>query len=337
MASSFGMDIGDEDNAYGLVRTLKTKLRGIVKKGDRCEVHLTNYPESPSDLPRPIFEHAYPSGHEPPLDQLAIGAPSGASPTSIPLRCSNAKLRRNSTDSKQGTGSRNPPQDAWPNTPQDMMGMCNMWMQGMQGMMMQAMRGQNVQGQNAGGQANLANLNINKRKALSAATPLAITAGSQDPAGDTSREKEEPGAEAAQEQEQPGTEAAPKGTAEAGKGGLTLPVVNPVLEALQARDDEKAEVKQQSKAKAKPKAKGKATCKAKAKVMAKPKANVQAKPKAKSSSVFLKKPASAVAARNGWLVESRVRGTGQIDKHYLSPDGKIYRTIGDARSNGFIG
>ena len=51
MASSFGMDIGDEDNAYGLVRTLKTKLRGIVKKGDRCEVHLTNYPESPSDLP----------------------------------------------------------------------------------------------------------------------------------------------------------------------------------------------------------------------------------------------------------------------------------------------
>ena len=110
-------------------------------------------------------------------------------------------------------------------------------------------------GQNAGGQANLANLNINKRKALPAATPLAITAGSQDPAGDTSREKEEPGAEAAQEQEQPGTEAAPKGTAEAGKGGLTLPVVNPVLEALQARDDEKAEVKQQSKAKAKPKAK----------------------------------------------------------------------------------
>ena len=40
--------------------------------------------------------------------QLAISAPSGASATSIPLRCNNAKLRRNSTDSKQGTGSRNP-------------------------------------------------------------------------------------------------------------------------------------------------------------------------------------------------------------------------------------
>ena len=88
MASSFGMDmdIEDEDNAYS-------------QKGDRREGHLTNYPESPSDLPRPIFERAYASGHEPPLDQLAISAPSPVYPS---------KLRRHSADSKQGTGSRNP-------------------------------------------------------------------------------------------------------------------------------------------------------------------------------------------------------------------------------------
>ena len=137
------------------------------------------------------------------------------------------------------------------------------------------------------GQANLASLNINKRKALTAPAPLAITAGTEDPAGDASKVQDEPGAEAAQEQEEPGTEAAPKGTAGAAPG-LTLPVVSPVLEALQARDNAKAEVKQQSKPKAKPKAKGKAKCKAKAKakVMAKAKANLQAKAKAKSSAVF---------------------------------------------------
>ena len=320
------MEIGDQDDSYNLVRALKTKLRTVVKKGERCEAHLTSYPESPADLPRPVFERAYPS--EPPLDQHAIPVTSGTSVCSIPMRASNAKLRRNSTDSKQGTGSRAHPQDAWPSTPQEMMGM---WMQGMQGMI------QSMRGQNAGGDGNLANLQINakRRKELPApstpSTALAITAGAT-AAGEQGQEQEEPDADkdddkAASTPHDPQLKKA--------KSGLSLPTLqeNPVLDALVSRDAEKAETTQ----KGKPKSKAKAKVKAKAKAKQKP--VVQAKPKAKSKggNLFLKKPASAIAAGNGWLVETRVRGTGQTDKHYISPDGKVYRTLGDARNNGFKG
>ena len=335
MASGFGMELGDQDNSYSLVRALKTKLRTLVKKGNRCEVHLTSYPESPADLPRPIFEHAYPS--EPPLDQLAIPVTSGASVTSIPMRASNAKLRRNSTDSK---GSRAPPQDAWPSSPQEMMGM---WVQGM----LQVMREKSVQGQNAGGEPNLANLQINrnKRKELPGpgpSTALAITAGAG-AAGEQGQEQEQGDAEKTQKgaDTPASTDHHPKKT----KSGLSLPTVqeNPVLDALVTRDAERVEQKAEATQKGKNQTQGKPKSKAKAQVKAKAKAKqkpvVQAKPKAKSKGgkVFLKKPASAIAAGNGWLVETRVRGTGQTDKHYISPDGKVYRTLGDARNNGFTG
>lgn len=75
-----------------------------------------------------------------------------------------------------------------------------------------------------------------------------------------------------------------------------------------------------AKAKASPKSKSSNT---------KPKAKVKTAPKP------VLKPAVKKKASGGWYIETRFRETGQVDKHYLAPDGTSYRILKEARKAGF--
>ena len=87
-----------------------------------------------------------------------------------------------------------------------------------------------------------------------------------------------------------------------------------------------------------PTPKGKAKAKAKAKTKATPKQKAAAKTKAAqaapkvSSKTIQKRPASS-----GWEIEDRFRGSGQRDRYFKSPDGKIFRTRAEAEEAGYRG
>ena len=88
-----------------------------------------------------------------------------------------------------------------------------------------------------------------------------------------------------------------------------------------------------SKAKASSKAKAKAGAKASNKAKAGAKAGSKAKAGAKSG---LKPVVDRVKHKGGWTVEVRQRPTGQRDKSYVGPDGRVYRMQHEAESAGFV-
>lgn len=65
-----------------------------------------------------------------------------------------------------------------------------------------------------------------------------------------------------------------------------------------------------------------------------PKKLPKAKAKAKAKTL-VKKKVSIVKAKHGWIVEERTRPTGQVDRHYKSPDGSQYRILHEAQEAGF--
>lgn len=95
-----------------------------------------------------------------------------------------------------------------------------------------------------------------------------------------------------------------------------------------------------------PKATAKAGAKAGAKVGAKPAAKAGAKACAKAGAKAGAKPGAKVGAKakttnckttklpGGWTMETRIRPTGQKDKHYRSPGGQWFRIFGDAVNAG---
>ena len=240
-------------------------------------------------------------------------------------------------------------------TPELMMNMCAMFAQ--------------MSGNPNAASAGLANLQINKRrKSLPAPNE---TAGGQASGSEATNVAETP-QETPQDVEavEPTAKKANKGFLALEDSALDLPVFDgkpetseaskenntkkqqqvptDVLSALVARDDSKKAAKEQGKAKGtaakqtpKPKAGSKAKAKAKAKAKGQGKANASSKSSPKSGSVLpmakshVKKPATRVQGKNGWVIETRVRPDGQKDKHYLSPDGKSFRTQGEAKAAGW--
>lgn len=72
----------------------------------------------------------------------------------------------------------------------------------------------------------------------------------------------------------------------------------------------------------------------KAKPKAQPsKPSSNSKPKASPKTVV--KPTVKKKSSGGWVVESRFRSTGQVDKHYVAPNGVSYRILKEARKAGF--
>lgn len=47
------------------------------------------------------------------------------------------------------------------------------------------------------------------------------------------------------------------------------------------------------------------------------------------------KPVESLKKKHGWIVERRYRTDGQVDVHYRSPKGPVYRTLKEARANGY--
>ena len=47
------------------------------------------------------------------------------------------------------------------------------------------------------------------------------------------------------------------------------------------------------------------------------------------------KPAESCKKKHGWVEERRYRKDGQVDVHYRSPKGPVYRTLKEARANGY--
>ena len=47
------------------------------------------------------------------------------------------------------------------------------------------------------------------------------------------------------------------------------------------------------------------------------------------------KPVESCKRKHGWIVERRYRTDGQVDVHYRSPKGPVYRTLKEARANGY--
>ena len=94
-----------------------------------------------------------------------------------------------------------------------------------------------------------------------------------------------------------------------------------------------SKAKASGKAKAKAKAGAKASNKAKASAKAGSKAKAGAKAVAKSG---LKPVVDRVKYKGGWTVEVRQRPTGQKDKSYIGPDGRVYRMQHEAESAGFV-
>lgn len=73
-----------------------------------------------------------------------------------------------------------------------------------------------------------------------------------------------------------------------------------------------------------------------------PKAPSMKRPAASSKAAVLKRPATttvgSVRCPDGWVVETRLRGSGdQTDKYYFAPDGSRFRILKDARAYGFKG
>ncbi len=68
-------------------------------------------------------------------------------------------------------------------------------------------------------------------------------------------------------------------------------------------------------------------------------ASVQKKPAAakhqKPGSASKTKESVSEKMRAGWKRERRYRSTGQVDVHYISPSGKAFRTLQEARQNGY--
>ena len=74
-----------------------------------------------------------------------------------------------------------------------------------------------------------------------------------------------------------------------------------------------------------------------AKGMKKP-AAAKALPKGKAKTAAKKAGAKSQAVKGdgGVKPEVRKRATGQKDRHYVSPAGTTYRTLGAAKANGFV-
>lgn len=47
------------------------------------------------------------------------------------------------------------------------------------------------------------------------------------------------------------------------------------------------------------------------------------------------KPVESLKKKHGWIVERRYRTDGQVDVHYRPPKGPVYRTLKEARANGY--
>lgn len=73
-----------------------------------------------------------------------------------------------------------------------------------------------------------------------------------------------------------------------------------------------------------------------AKLNAKGQASLQKKPATKKPGPASKtKESHSEKMRGGWKRERRYRQTGQVDVHYISPSGKSFRTLQEARQNGY--
>ena len=90
---------------------------------------------------------------------------------------------------------------------------------------------------------------------------------------------------------------------------------------------------QQVASKARANSKAKAAAKASGKAKAGGKAGSKAKACAKSG---LKPVVDRKKYKGGWTVEVRQRPTGQRDKSYIGPDGRVYRMQHEAESAGFV-
>lgn len=62
---------------------------------------------------------------------------------------------------------------------------------------------------------------------------------------------------------------------------------------------------------------------------------IQKKPAAKKGAGGPSKPVETLKKKHGWIVERRYRADGQVDVHYRSPKGGVYRTLKEARANGY--
>ena len=59
------------------------------------------------------------------------------------------------------------------------------------------------------------------------------------------------------------------------------------------------------------------------------------KPAAKKGAGGPSKPVETCKKKHGWILERRYRADGQVDVHYRSPKGGVYRTLREARANGY--
>ena len=87
--------------------------------------------------------------------------------------------------------------------------------------------------------------------------------------------------------------------------------------------------------KAHAKAGAKTSAKAGAKACVKAGAKAGAKAKVKASG-GVKPVVERQKYKGGWIVEVKLRPTGQKDKSYIGPNGKVYRMQHEAESAGFV-
>ena len=312
-----GLELHDETTSVALLRQMKTMLR---KKPVVVPRHLVRFPPKPHDLE--WFSTAY-TAEDPPhqLDESEVLKQD------VTLRVSGKNVDKSRASGSLGskaltvhnTGaapsrpSEGPSQEMWAH---------------MGAMMMQMMM--------HGGSANPNSANIqltkkHKRLEDGAAEqqggtdqPLALTdktlaAGNVPP--EPSKGPDDSAAEKA-----PAHEAQPQGNAVL----LSLPENQPSMKKPAAATAGKPKAK----AKSSSKGSGKAKLKAKAKTKSIAKAGGSGSGKAGRKGL---KPKSITRCKNGWRIDERVRESGQKDKHYISPDGKMFRTLTSATEAGFVG
>ena len=121
---------------------------------------------------------------------------------------------------------------------------------------------------------------------------------------------------------------------------LSLPENQPSMKKPAAAIAGKPKVKAKSSSKCSGKAKPKAKAKAKATIKSIAKGggagHGKATGKGNSGGKGLK-PKTIIQCKKGWRIDERVRDSGQKDRHYISPEGTMFRTLTSATEGGFEG
>ena len=321
-----GLEVGDETNQVGLVRELKRKLKSRAPLVNR---HLVNFPEQPEELP--WFAEAY-GAEDPPkkLDEAACLRQG------MVLRESHSNVRKSELPTKRklamdGAAS-SASSSAMQQVPPEMVNMF--------GPMMFAAMAQAAQAAQAGGMPDALGLATGFHGFLRNAKRPKMLGDAPAPAKEVPTHSEEPApapvalpvlpAQAASVTAKPPP---PLEQEEEAKLLSTLPPLPPVCK----RPGMKTPA-----AKPKPEAAGDSVLPSKPVAKTKPKPKAAHAPKQKAAAKTLPKAESGkkttvVQCGKGWQVEIRERQSGQKDKHYRAPTGKMYRILGDATAAGFPG